>query len=318
MVGSFSGSLTRSTEDDNSPQYSDRESLTITGVDSDFSRYLSSHHNAILIGVDGGWYDVTSFRHRHPGGAALLEKSHGRDVTEIVTSFHEGNVLKGWRPVGFYSRPIEVMKDPAAKAFRDLHKEFSDKGYFKTSMEWHNEMTHNRFIDQLCGIVFGSFFTGISSSWWRDEHFEHHAFTNVADDEGNSWDVQMQEDLWAQIYEGVLHVQLLLSHYGKPWTLEKDLMVTTDWYRAQILSNLDIKTPIWMDWFHGGLNFHQVHHLYPRMPRHRFREATKRVREVCEDVGLKLDECSFTEALWRTLTHLKKMGRQYSDSIKSY
>ena len=39
---------------------------------------------------------------------------------------------------------------------------------------------------------------GISAKWWRDEHFEHHAFTNTLVQGVGSSDPQMKEVLWAQ------------------------------------------------------------------------------------------------------------------------
>lgn len=415
---------------------------------SDFYKYISQHPNSVLVGVNNNWYDVTSFRYRHPGGSFLLELCHGKDVTEIVKSFHEWNVLKGWRSIGMFERLPAIANDPAAEAFKRLHDEFAGMGFFKSSMEWyskkiavvllllfcsawlivhaevvtlwraflaglflgvafqqcgflmhdlmHNDMTHNRNIDRWVGVFFGSLCLGISAHWWRDEHFIHHAFTNTVKD-GESVDIQMQEEVWAQnpllfsifrnrghwtlnwiqtqlikfqhilfiplcvvfgrlaitanaiflerrwyevlslvshnlfigyfmyvyiptwrlklafwgtaaLYEGILHVQLLLSHYVKPWFQADDLLISIDWYRAQVVSNLNIKNPVWWDWFHGGLNFHVEHHLYPNMPRHRFREASVRVRQVCQEVGVVYDECTFTEALFRALKHLKKNG----------
>ena len=38
---------------------------------------------------------------------------------------------------------------------------------------------------------------GISAKWWRDEHFEHHAFTNTLVQGVGSSDPQMKEVLWA-------------------------------------------------------------------------------------------------------------------------
>lgn len=424
---------------------------------TDFQNYIAEHPKAdCIVGVDGCWYDVTNFRHRHPGGPLVLEKCHGKDVTELVKSFHERNVLKGWRPVGRYARSI-VLTDPASKAFRALHEEFIQKGYFKTSMSWyarkiaatfaallcsvalivspavlttwraifagfclglfwqqcgflmhdlmHSEMTHKRQIDRWVGMFFGSFCLGVSAHWWRDEHFEHHAFTNVVDKETLYVDPQMQEELWSQsplmfplyinrghwaidwvqtqllrfqhifwipicvfagrvgiivngifkerrwyevlslsahnimmgcfifffiptwklrflfyataaLYEGVLHMQLLVSHYAKPWTEMKDVATTVDWYRLQVYCNINIQNPIWLDWFHGGLNFHIEHHLYPRMPRNRFRETSARVREVCQEVGIVYDECCFTDALIRTLRHLKEIGALYVEALR--
>lgn len=44
--------------------------------------------------------------------------------------------------------------------------------------------------------------------------------------------------------------------------------------------------PVWLDWFHGGLQFQIEHHLFPRMPRHNLRAAARHVRAACQQLGL--------------------------------
>jgi len=63
-----------------------------------------------------------------------------------------------------------------------------------------------------------------------------------------------------------------------------------------------------MDWFHGGLNFHIEHHLYPNMPRHNFRSASEYVRRVCSEVGVTYDERSFWQAVYDTVANFKHVA----------
>ncbi|KAF9089087.1 Delta 8 Fatty Acid Desaturase [Mortierella sp. GBA35] len=49
---------------------------------------------------------------------------------------------------------------------------------------------------------------------------------------------------------------------------------------------MDVDCPTWLDWFHGGLQFQAIHHLFPRMPRHNLRRAQPYVKEFCDEVGL--------------------------------
>ena len=257
----------------------------------------------------------------------------------------------------------------------------------------HNHFTHKRRIDQKLGTFFGTLCFGVSASWWRDEHFIHHALTNTLDVLTNFRDPQMTEPVWAQnkklfpfyktkiqqlairlqhitfiplcvcagrvgiivdsfkqekrpsewlafalhwcwmvhllsylpswqavflfylgasILEGVLHIQLLLSHYAKPWYELPQVCDTTDWYHMQVECNINIVTPLWLDWFHGGLNFHIEHHLYPTMPRHNYRAASKHIKRVCQDLGLRYDECGWFEAVSKTLQCLKKMSKHFT------
>lgn len=115
----------------------------------------------------------------------------------------------------------------------------------------------------------------------------------------------------ASVAQGILHIQLLISHYSKPWTDTKDVALNKDWYRMQVEANIDIENPWWMDWFHGGLNFHLVHHLYPRMPRHYYRQATDLVKQVCKDQDIHYDSCDWTTAVIRTLSHLKTLAKHF-------
>ncbi|PAA62162.1 hypothetical protein BOX15_Mlig019763g1 [Macrostomum lignano] len=116
----------------------------------------------------------------------------------------------------------------------------------------------------------------------------------------------------ASMLEGILHVQLLVNHYCKPFYERKEVCEETNWYRMQVECNINIKNPVWMDWFHGGLNFHIEHHLFPLMPRHRFREASKHIKAVCARLGIEYDECYWTTALVRTLKQLKNAAVVFS------
>lgn len=256
----------------------------------------------------------------------------------------------------------------------------------------HTQLTGNRRIDHLLGTISGTSCLGLSATWWRDEHFVHHALTNVVDYTQHFADPQMWEPSWAQneklfpyykgvlhrlavrfqhitfiplcmffgrvgiivdsflqerhwhewlaffvhwawmslllsmlpswrevfffyslasIGEGIMHIQLLISHYAKPFQVKSD-MHQMDFYRFQVEANINIKNPWWLDWFHGGLNFHIEHHLFPRMPRHNFRRASEHIRRVCKEVNIEYDECSWTGAVKRTLIQLKNMSDHFS------
>lgn len=49
---------------------------------------------------------------------------------------------------------------------------------------------------------------------------------------------------------------------------------------------MDVDCPEWLDFFHGGLQFQAIHHLYPRMPRHNLRRAQKLVQAFCEETEI--------------------------------
>lgn len=115
----------------------------------------------------------------------------------------------------------------------------------------------------------------------------------------------------ASIGEGILHVQLLLSHLAKPWTTLRELSSQKTWYRTQVECIINIVNPVWFDWFHGGLNFHVEHHLFPTMPRHNLRRAAPYIRKACEECGITYDERPFTTALIDSLKHLHRMSNLF-------
>ena len=91
----------------------------------------------------------------------------------------------------------------------------------------------------------------------------------------------------AHVVSGILHVQIVLSHfsvptydgvkYGNPAEGVGPTKHET-WAGVQFATTLNITCPSWMDWFHGGLHYQTEHHLFPKMPRHNLRAASSRVR----------------------------------------
>jgi fatty acid desaturase len=293
----------------------------------------------------------------------------------------------------------------------------------------HNQWFRNRKIDQLLGTFFGTICFGVSSTWWRDEHFVHHVFTNTLEPNRAPKDPQMKEDVWAQdpkllqffdgsideavwtrslyplplrwvnriiniqaflwlpltvgvgrigvgiasftreprtlmkilqlfhhsfifVYlwaafptwksallfcymlsfgQGILHIQLLLSHYERPWQELHNTKTSVQWYRRQITSTMNIapcfSTRPWRkfdskmldiwdecyapcidDWFHGGLNLHIEHHLAPTLPRSSLRECRRRVRKICNKHNVYYHERHFFQGVWDILVQMNKVG----------
>ena len=115
----------------------------------------------------------------------------------------------------------------------------------------------------------------------------------------------------AAFVEGIFHFQLILSHYAKAF-LSVSEFHKSSWYVMQVLSNLNIDTPWWQDWYYGGLNYHIEHHLFPTMARKYLRDAAPYVQAVCKKHGIDYDMCSFTQAMFKTLEHLKVTGDHYT------
>ena len=252
----------------------------------------------------------------------------------------------------------------------------------------HNSVWGRRKRDQDHGWFWGNVCLGLSGRWWKDEHFEHHFFTNTiikgvgcSDPQQYEHGVFNQDELlrafmpqdacrfvvklqyytflpivfligrfgiciasytmqkgrreWAGIalhwtlialafsrlsfwhgaavwyigavVQGLLALQLCLSHYDKPF--EEKEHVKAQWVRRQAQCIKDVSCPWWMDWVHGGLNYHIVHHIMPRLPRARFRQANAVVIPLLKKHGIEADVESFSGATCSILRHLDEQAR---------
>jgi len=80
-----------------------------------------------------------------------------------------------------------------------------------------------------------------------------------------------------------LHVQITLSHFAMSTA---DLGVQESFPQKMLRTTMDVDCPSWLDWFHGGLQFQAIHHLFPRLPKHNLRKTQKLVQDFCDDVGI--------------------------------
>lgn len=73
---------------------------------------------------------------------------------------------------------------------------------------------------------------------------------------------------------------------------------------------MDVDCPEWFDWFHGGLQFQVVHHLFPRVPRHNLRKVQSLVKVFCQDTKIEYKIHGFVEGNGVVLGRLKEVGQQ--------
>eukprot|EP01065_Artemidia_motanka_P044078 TRINITY_DN6220_c0_g3_i2.p1 TRINITY_DN6220_c0_g3~~TRINITY_DN6220_c0_g3_i2.p1 ORF type:complete len:484 (+),score=166.57 TRINITY_DN6220_c0_g3_i2:110-1561(+) len=114
---------------------------------------------------------------------------------------------------------------------------------------------------------------------------------------------------------GLLHVQITLSHFSmetfdtQPDTIHR--FSDDDYVRHQLATSLDVDCPEALDWVHGGLQFQVVHHLWPRLPRHRLRRARDEfLLPLCKKHGLQYHCLPFGAAVGQTLQHLKERAEE--------
>ncbi|KAK9236016.1 fatty acid desaturase-domain-containing protein [Lipomyces kononenkoae] len=106
-----------------------------------------------------------------------------------------------------------------------------------------------------------------------------------------------------------LHVQITLSHFAMSTT---DLGASESFAQKMLRTTMDVDCPAWFDFFHGGLQFQAVHHLFPRMPRHNFRAAQKHVIEFCNEVGVQYCIYGFVDGNKEVISRLGDIAKQAS------
>ena len=249
----------------------------------------------------------------------------------------------------------------------------------------HNHIYHDRKKDQRLGYIFGNIVLGVSGKWWRDEHNEHHVFTNAMVEGVGPADPQMIEESWIQdeklipyfvpssvkfilnfqefyfvpvlclvglfpikvdciahtdrylpdyigialhmtwvgsvlsflpsakerflfyvlsnCISGCLGIQLLVSHYAKPWIEKEETKHPGSWAARQVEALTDITCPRWLDWFHGGLHIHSVHHMFPRMCRCHYRDVYDEIINMCDEHDVQLDRYCWFDAIGNCVEH---------------
>jgi fatty acid desaturase len=100
------------------------------------------------------------------------------------------------------------------------------------------------------------------------------------------------------------------NHKGMPvWASGARL----SFLERQVLSSRNITAhPVW-DVLYGGLNYQIEHHLFPTMPRVRFRQARALVKPFCASQGLEYEEVGPLASYRAVLLELHRVGRVADD-----
>jgi len=105
-----------------------------------------------------------------------------------------------------------------------------------------------------------------------------------------------------------LHVQIVLSHFAQSTA---DLGLNESFAHRQIRTTMDVTCPAWLDFLHGGLHMQVTHHLFPRLPRHRLRQACEQfVRPWCRQEGLTYNAMGFVSGNSKVLGTLQDVAKQ--------
>ena len=95
------------------------------------------------------------------------------------------------------------------------------------------------------------------------------------------------------------------NHKGMP---QVDDSSELDFLRRQVLTSRNVRSHPLTDLWYGGLNYQIEHHLFPTMPRNRFREAHFIIRGFCEERGIPYHEVSMLQSYRELLGYLHEVG----------
>ena len=113
--------------------------------------------------------------------------------------------------------------------------------------------------------------------------------------------------LVSHMITGPIHVQITLSHFAMSTA---DLGVNESFPQKMLRTTMDVDCPEWLDFFHGGLQFQAIHHLYPRIPRHNLRRTQKLVQEFCREVGIPYALYGFVDGNKEVIGRLRDVAHQ--------
>ncbi len=82
----------------------------------------------------------------------------------------------------------------------------------------------------------------------------------------------------------------------------------------QVTTSRNISNPRLLDFYYGGLNSQIEHHLFPRIPHHRYRQMRPVVRDFCAERGIAYQEVTLYRALASVGNHLGAMTTAYRAS----
>jgi len=116
--------------------------------------------------------------------------------------------------------------------------------------------------------------------------------------------------LFAVVHQSVLGLYLSCAfapnHMGMPIVSENE---TPDFVRHQVLTSRNIKGPRIVNYLFGGLNYQIEHHLFPRMPRNRLRQASLIVQKFLQEKSIDYCEQGFFESYRSILSYLHQIGK---------
>jgi fatty acid desaturase len=116
--------------------------------------------------------------------------------------------------------------------------------------------------------------------------------------------------LFILVHQGLFGLYLssviIPNHIGMP-VLSAD--ETPDFVRHQVLTSRNVRGPWILDYFFGGLNYQIEHHLFPRMPRNRLRDASRIVRQFLDQKSITYYETGILQCYREVFSCLHRVAK---------
>ena len=105
---------------------------------------------------------------------------------------------------------------------------------------------------------------------------------------------------------GLFMVSVFAPNHKAMPILENDSQA--DFLHRQVLTSRNVKAHPITDFWYGGLNYQIEHHLFPRLPRNKLREAQPLVKDLCREIEIPYHETSVLQSYREILTLLHAVG----------
>jgi fatty acid desaturase len=119
----------------------------------------------------------------------------------------------------------------------------------------------------------------------------------------------LQALLFIAIHRGLFGTYLVSifapNHKAMP-LLDRDTEV--DFLRRQVLTSRNVVAHPITNFWYGGLNYQIEHHLFPRLPRNKLREAQPIIRGFCQEHSIAYHETGVVQSYKEILQHLHGVG----------
>jgi fatty acid desaturase len=115
--------------------------------------------------------------------------------------------------------------------------------------------------------------------------------------------------LFIAVHRGLLGMYMVSifapNHKAMP-VLNRDIQM--DFLQRQVLTSRNVIAHPITDFWYGGLNYQIEHHLFPRLPRNKLREAQPIIRDFCRVHAIAYYETSVLRSYREILQHLHEVG----------